>query len=251
MEEPLKKKKKKRKKRKYGKNYYSYATSKARENLLSKAKVAVTNTMKYPEIKEPIFQWGYAESSILLGKSLYETAEQTLDDQSNRYAELEWLTHEVGVKHKTGRKIYIAHLKLARIVIPVNNKEYRVSLGLNGRRTKGGFRWLDQARLFYQNALKSPGILALFLTVGLTEAKLKSGVEAMEEIEQADLDQENMKGLAQEATIKLNEAFEALSIWLSGFHQVCKMVFPSGPARQTLERLGIPAITSPNRKKKN
>ncbi len=218
---------------------------------MSKARMAVDNSLDYPEIRKPIIQWGFSRDSILEGRTLYQAAESLLNEKDRRYAELEGITGELEDKRKTGRKIYIDHLRLARIIIPASNKEYRVSLALSGSRPMRGGGWLDKARLFYQTALESPEILKILKAVGLTKRKLKAGAKAIREIELSDNKQEIMKGIAQEATHQRNEAFEALASWLSGFYRVCDLVFPSGPERQRLERLGIPAITSPNRKKKN
>ena len=244
-------KKRKRKKVLRGKYYQQYATKIRREKILSRAKVAVTNALEYPEIRRPIIQWGYKKRDIIKGRTLYQKAETLLNKKDRKYTELKSMTLELKETTLTGRGIYIKHLKLARIVIPVSNKEYRVALGLRGKRPISGPGWLDKARLFYDNALGTPGVLSLFQTVGLTEEKLREGVVAMRAIELVENQRAKMKGIAREATRKRDEAFESLCSWLDGFSQVCRIVFPSGPGRQTLERLGIPAITTKKKKKKD
>ncbi|MCP5053054.1 MAG: hypothetical protein GY940_38155 [bacterium] len=165
----------------------------------------------YPEIKDRLTGWGLDEGELTTGKSLYEEAEISLD------AKDEERDKQVGVSGLLGERFVIAIStfqglrKLVRIVVG-NDKNLLAQLGLRDA-LKGNFKGLvRQGKQFYRRVLGRPEVLAL----------------------QATLDRDNV--------------FEELSIWLSAFYQVCRMVFHSGPDRQMLERLGIPAITSRPRK---
>ncbi|MCP5048388.1 MAG: hypothetical protein GY940_14560 [bacterium] len=249
MDEPKKKKRKRRDDRKPRKNRHKFATDKARENLLAKARVAVTNSTTYPEIKTEILRWGVDEVLFKEGFKLHKKADLSIDTQAEKRDELIAATGELNRKIKEGRKMYIDHLNLARIAIG-NRIKFQMALGLKGKRHAQLGRWLDQARLFYQNALDTPEILKLLRIVGLTREKLLAGINMMAGIDEAEDFRAQKKGESIQATIDRDDVFEELSIWLSAFYLVCKMVFHSGPDRQILERLGIPAITSPKRKKK-
>ncbi len=250
MDEPVKKKRRKRKKIKRGKMYHLYSSDKLREKLLAKARVAVTNSMKYPEIKGELIKWGMADMEFKDGLKFYKAADLSVDVKDEKYDMLEALNGQFADKVKAAKALYINHLNLARVGIGDEHIKHRVALGLKGKRKTSLAGWQSQARQFYQNSLGSPEALELLRKVGLNKKKLKAGLETIEALDFAELERDDMKADAEKATTDRDKAFETLCLWLAAFYQVCRMVFHSGPDRQILERLGIPAITSPSRKKR-
>ncbi len=242
--------KRRRRKEKPRKLRHNYSSQKARGNFLNKARVATTNVNKYPEIKQPLIDWGLNESVLLNGVDLCDKAEEAWNKQENlkSMAELRLYEFKEFVKEKRG--LFLNHLGLARIGVG-DNVHYRVSLGLKSRlhHTVTGF--LDKAVLFYQNALNIEGLAKALKKVGLTREILQAGLDMIAEVDEAERIAHNAKSDAMLATIARDDAFEALSLWMRSFTHVCKIVFSDGPQQQTLERLGIPAITTKKRRKKN
>ena len=110
-------------------------------------------------------------------------------------------------------------------------------LALNGRRKESFSGWLEQANLFYDNALANPDILNGLAKFGITEEKLQAGKTQVEELAALNAAQEKEKGEAQQATKTRDEALDALDDWLEDFLAIAEVALADKP--QFLEALGV------------
>ena len=245
-DKPGKSRRKKKKKRRLN---HKYATDNAREMLIQKARTAAVNANEYPEIRKPLLAWGLKKRILAQGLEMVESAEKVWHLQMNKKNAAVLASEQYREIIKEKRTIFVDHLKLARVAVK-GNIHFVVALGLKGRRNTSLTGWLTEARLFYQNALEVEGILEALQKVGFTRDILQAGLDMIGEIDAAERKAVLAKGESIEATEKRDDVFEDLSLWLRSFTQVAKIVFSEGPEMQTLERLGIPAITTRKRRKK-
>ena len=96
---------------------------------------------------------------------------------------------------------------------------------------------MQQARLLYTTALSDDGLQARLATRGITAPALQTAQDEIQALVALNQEQENLKGLAQQATRDRDAARKTVQAWLSEFRQVAKVALAAHP--DWLERLGI------------
>ncbi len=108
---------------------------------------------------------------------------------------------------------------------------------LDGKRKPTLSGWLEQATLFYENALASAEVKTALAELGITPAKLEAGQALVQAMAKTNAVQEKEKGEAQQATLARDEALEALADWFGDFKEVAAIALEDQP--QLLESLGF------------
>ena len=203
---------------------------------LLNAQVAIDNAMDSAVISTALAPFSYDKKKLQAGKTLYEKAQALHTRQKKEYGEQYAATDGLEAARSRADKIYMRHLKLARIALETNGKAME-ALQLNGRRKKTYSGWIQQTKQFYDNALASAEISTTLATLGIKKTVLTAGQAAVREVQTLLKAQLKEKSEAQTATEERDKALEALMDWMSDFTTIARIAFKDDP--QQLEMLGI------------
>lgn len=206
------------------------------ETRLSQAQLAIENALNDPAILSALSDFGYTSAKLQKGKQLYNIAAAAQLAKSNEVGEQISATAAVQAARQTAEKTYIRYVKIARVAFK-RNSGVATQLDLGGTRKESLSCWLAQANQFYKNALADRAILTGLKEFGITEQKLKAGLNELRAVDAANLTQEKEKGDAQAATQKRDAALDEMQDWLSDYLAVAKVALEEHP--QLLEGLGI------------
>ncbi|MEO1386697.1 MAG: hypothetical protein AAFV85_04870 [Cyanobacteria bacterium J06634_6] len=206
------------------------------DQILSSAHLAINNSLNNPDILTVLADFGYTATRINKGKQLYNIAAAAQLTQTSEAGEQLSATATVNEARTTAQKTYMRFVKVARVAFK-GKSGIATQLDLAGRRKETLSGWMSQANQFYKNALADKAILSELKSFGMTEAKLKAGLNELKAIEQANLTQEKEKGEAQAATQQRDVALDALQDWMSDFIAIAKIALEDEP--QQLEGLGV------------
>lgn len=200
------------------------------------ARNAITNARDVPAISTEMAEYGYDTPKLEEGLTLVETTQSRHTTQKREYGEQYGATDAFQTAREAADKIYMRHLKLARIALKDHKALYE-ALQLTGMRKQSFPGWLQQAKAFYTNALLSPVALEELAKLNVTQEALTAASEALLDVEKKHNVQLKEKGEAQAATIARDEALDALNEWMSRFIAVARVALEDNP--QMLEALGI------------
>jgi hypothetical protein len=206
------------------------------DSFFNRASVAINNALAIPKIQAYLKEYGYPPEKIQQGKTLYETALESQQQQRKKYGEQISATQAFNELWTTAKESYMRYLKIARIAFK-NETGIITELALNGIRKQTFSGWLSQANQFFENALNNPQVLVELKEYGITKAKLKAAQADTKAVEAASLLQEKKKGNAQNATQIRDQAIEELNDWLKDFMAIARIALEPEP--QLLESLGI------------
>ncbi len=200
------------------------------------AQNAITNALGSEEIKSAMAAYGYDEARLQKGDDLYNKASELQTLQVKEYGDQYSATDAMNLARALANKIYMEHLKIARIAL-VGDRGAGASLELDGLRKVTFSGWLQQAKTLYTNALASPDVTTALGRFGITQEKLEAGQQLVDEVEQKLNVQLLEKGEAQNATQERDEAFEELEGWMGDFIAIARIALAD--KSQYLEVLGI------------
>jgi hypothetical protein len=204
--------------------------------LLLFSKTALNNTKNTESIKNAMNEYGYDNKKIDEGFKLINETETLQEAQEQEYGK-KYETSDVKKTAKSdAEKIYVKHVKLARLAFDNSAAKMRF-LGINGKRATDLSGFLKEAAQFYNAALSSPEIQAGLLEYGISEDKLSKGKEAIENLITAYEKQQAAKANAEQSTQIRNEKTMALEEWMAKFIKVARIALEDMP--QMLEALGI------------
>ena len=206
------------------------------DTLLNDAQVAIANTLNNSEILKAVEDFGYTNAKIQQGKALYNKAAAAQLEQTTEAGGQVAATATLNDTLETARKSYMRFVKVARIAFK-RDPGMSTLLDLKGERKRSLSGWLAQANQFYKNALSDKSVLSALKEFGITEQKLKVGLNEVKAVEDANLAQEKEKGEAQAATKKRDAAIDELQEWLSDYVAIAKIALEENS--QLLEGLGI------------
>ena len=206
------------------------------DTYLSQAQLAIDNSLNNPQILAAVKDFGYTTERLNQGKTLYNALAAAQLETSSESGEQISASETVQAQWETAKKSYMRLVKVSRVALKKDGGAI-AQLALSGKRKESLSGWLSQANQFYQNALSSPAILKALKEFGITDKKLKAGLEAVKAVEAANLVQEKEKGEAQAATQKRDAALDAMQDWLSDYLAIAKVALEEEP--QLLEGLGV------------
>ncbi len=206
---------------------------------LNAAQVAIDNALGQPDISAALAEYMYDAARLNEGKTLLTTLQEAHATQQAEYGDQFTATDALNTAWDEANAVYGKQAKLARIALKKNRGAWQ-SLALDGKRKRTLSGWLDQATLFYKNALPNETIKTALAGLGVTQEKLEAGQTLVQAVVTANAAQEEEKGEAQQATVARDEALEALAEWLDDFRQVAVIALEDQP--QLLESLGFGAV---------
>jgi hypothetical protein len=205
------------------------------EHLIS-AQVAISNAIEDEQIRTEMEKYGYNEAKMNVGKKLYEETEELQKKQKMEYGEQYEATKAVEEAWDKANKVYMKAIKVARVAMK-NNYKAQEGLGLGGRRKKSVTGWINQSKLFYDNLLQRPDLLAEMDEFRFNAEKLNKDRTLVEVVEQEYKKQRIETGEAQDATKARDAKLDELDEWISDFKAIAHVALEEHPQR--LEKLGI------------
>ncbi|MEQ6121592.1 hypothetical protein [Reichenbachiella sp. MALMAid0571] len=200
------------------------------------AQVAIDNALGNDTIKAALALFGYDEAKLNEGQALYEDASGKQNKQKQEYGEQYQATDALDAAMSAANAVYMRHVKIARIALRAQ-RGVAQALDLDGRRKQTYSGWINQASVFYTNALADAGIKTALAQFGITDQALTDALAAIKDVEAKLAAQLKEKGEAQDATKVRDEAFEELQDWMSDFVAISRIALENDP--QLLEVLGI------------
>lgn len=210
------------------------------EKLIEETKIGFGNAKDNPDISVEVAGLGYGEPRLIsltqmtgLLNNKYQHQQEMLGLQIVATNNLE---EKFQYEMKFFRDLRAAGKKAIR-----GKKYERFSqlLGLDLKLSGSLEGFQKQAQQFYSNALKKPEILALFSKYGITAQQLQERLDALDEINELNKKQEELKGFAQIARADRDNIFGKLNTEWVDFKDLCRRKF--GKTSQTLEIMGIKA----------
>lgn len=186
------------------------------------------NNANHPEIEPLLTKRGYTSANIAGIKPMVASLEALNQKQKKEYSEQYKATDTYNTNWKLLKTIYAEHVELARIVLE-NDVSNFVQLGLNGRRKDSFSGYMQQAKLFYGNAIKSQPILDKLATKGITRKELEDAETLIKQVEDEKFNQNKEAGEAQQATKERDEAYDKLAKWYSEFKRTAIVALSSKP----------------------
>ena len=212
--------------------------AKTRKNVAQRlfvAETAIKGTLNNPSILAAVSPFGYGQARMEEGLALYNEARLLTELKSKAYGEQRQATEIVKQTREEAAVAYTAALKIARVAF-VGNEAARNALVLDGVRKKSLSGWLDQARRFYNNVLRTPEFLAVMTAYNYPQAKLTAEVAMVEGVWVKSELQDKERGEAQRATKMRNVKLAALDKWVAAYKKVAEVALAASP--QDLEQLG-------------
>ena len=211
--------------------------------MLSWARLALNNAIATPEVLAALSQYNYDEARlqegiVLLGSALDLHAEQK-DSYGKQYAATQAL-HQAW--KMTDQPYYAVHRRLARHALK-HDQRRKHALTLTVRKRTSFRKWLDQASVFYSNALDDPEIITAFEGFNITHDNLIEAQTALAHVEALKMDQDREMGNARQATRDRDAVFKELDTWLNTFREVARIALSNQPER--LEALELGPIPLP------
>lgn len=210
--------------------------SKKIDELITKAGLAINNSLKYDDLQQMLAVFGYTAEKLGEGKALLESAVTLNILHQKEYGEQYQATDDLRVKSEEARTPYITFIKIARVAFAREPGAW-TALGLSGERKESYSGLLAQFNQFYTNLKSNQAWLAKMASFGITTEKLDAGDALVKEVEEAMNRQKVETGEAQEATRLRDEAADTLQEWYSDFIAIARIALEDKP--QYLEMLGI------------
>lgn len=202
---------------------------------LLEAEVAINNTLGNAAILDAVAAFGYDQAKLQAAYTLHQEALALNETQAREYGEQYEATQAVQQAWDEAGRAYSAALKIARIAFR-NNQAARNALGLSGVRKQSLSGWLDQARRFYNNLLRSPDFIAAMTPYSYDQTKLEAEAAMVQTVATASEAQDKERGEAQEATQVRDAKLDELDQWLADYKAIAHIALADSP--QQLEQLG-------------
>lgn len=203
-------------------------------NTLEQYRVALENAINQPQIAATMAEFGYDETAITEGKTLWQTAydaytlNKTEDDEtSEAYADFTSKKEELA-------SIYSLHRKKSRVIFRKDALTLE-KLGIKGRLAQAYIKWLETVKKFYTVAGTDETIKTKLSRLKITADDLTAGNTAVSELETARTEYLREKGESQDATKAKDQALATLDDWMSEFYAVAAIALEDHP--QLLESL--------------
>ncbi len=212
-------------------------TSKTMAFVLGISEMAFTSAKVEEDILAPLTLYSYDKAKLDWCMSIHDKAKKDYQYQIVQYSEQYQATKALEEAYDEANGDYIEHITLTRLALKHDRSKW-TKFGLNGKRKKDIFGWLEQGELYYDGMLSDQEVIALVTEkFALTLEKLENAKAKLLKVKEANRNRQKEKAEAQQATVDRNESFKVLYHTLSDFFQACR--FALAPTPQLLEKVGI------------
>jgi len=205
---------------------------------LNAAQVAISNSLADAEIQSLVAGYGYAPAKLNEGQALYAAALAAVAAQKSAAGAQLQATQELVEAEKSARDAYQALAKVARAIFK-DDRARLTALGLTGAAPRSTAGFTASAPALFENAAGAPTLAAYGYDAGrLAEERAKIAA-----FDLANQKQEAAKGAAQQASREQKTALASLEAWRAQTIKIARVALRG--KRQLLEKIGVPARTSP------
>jgi hypothetical protein len=189
---------------------------------------SITSVENNPEIQELLSVFGYTHERMEEGKKMIEKVNSLMTVKMEKYSDMELATDEFNNFWKNVYSIYMVTLKVVRVAFS-EQTEMLQRFHAIGKRNRSLSGWLVDAITLYTNILNSQEALKVMSLYGYTAEKLDEEFQKVTEVERWINKRLNEKGMAQQATIERDEAFDTLCKWYSKFRAIARIALYEKP----------------------
>lgn len=188
------------------------------------------------DLKNELAEYGYSDTEIAVGKTLYDTANEKYSANIKETQE-ETTAHQVfEQKMNEIAEIFATDRKKARIVFK-DQPDVLLNLRLKGRIAQSISSLLDDMRVFYTTLQQNIELANPLNRLKVTYDHINSQVQKITEVEKSYSDYNREKAESQQqATKNKNKAFRDLEKWVREFYAIAKIALEDRP--QLLEAVG-------------
>ncbi|MCP5048169.1 MAG: hypothetical protein GY940_13440 [bacterium] len=198
------------------------------EKQLSDAGIAISNGTEDLFIRTALEPYEYTMDRMLAGMRLVEKARtfyhRHLEEkyqQAKAWEELENLWDQGLIDFRRFRAI-------AKQALRGKSDLWKsLALGTQTKKTISGF--LDQARIFYTNALGNKAILDALAGFGVKPGDLKAAAKGIEKIEKAQANHKRKKAATHLAVKKRDQAVFKVKEWMIPYWNICRLALAGHP----------------------
>lgn len=203
--------------------------------ILEQYRVSFENVENQSEIAAIMAEFGYDETMLTEGKSLFTKTQEAYNSNKTEDDETsEAYNKFIALKEKLST-IYMLHRKKGKVVFRKDETSLN-NLGLKGSLPRVYVKWLETVKKFYRVALSSSDIQTKLTRLKVTPEELTATNLKVQELETARAEYLREKGESQDATKLKDAAFIELDDWMNEFYAVAKIALEDNP--QLLESLG-------------
>lgn len=203
---------------------------------LNQAQVALDNAQNHPEVGPLLAAYGYDAAKLQAGRAKYDQAHALHQAQKEEYAQQHEATRSLQAKWDTANSEYMRLVKVGRVAFQTQGLILE-KLGLLGRRKESLSGWLDQASVFFNEALADQSVIAGYAAYGIAEQRLQDARDLYRDVETANTEQEKEKGEAQQSTKDRDKALDDLGGFIADLRKIARIALEGRP--QLLEMLEI------------
>ncbi len=196
-------------------------------------RLIISGALANPAILKKLAELGYDRKAILAGQQLLlgMKAQQQVRESGQNSQKAS--TQSMRQSYQEADARYLAHVKLARLIVPADSQAWN-NLQLTGRRRKDLAGWMMQTEAFYQHA---PAVAERLAQRGITPEELTQTQAMIEAVAEARVEQNRHRGDKQVAKVRRDREREALQQWMAKFIRAARYAFAED--KQQLESLGI------------
>jgi hypothetical protein len=203
---------------------------------LQKIKNGIDGALNNPDILSRLSPYSYNVERIMKGRQMLDKTTELMLAQVGGYGNQYLASSEFDKVWSEGYSRYMVTLKVVRVVFK-GQPERLMRLNATGKRNKSLSGWLRDARILYTHLSDTPEVLEKMEPFGYSAERIQEELRQLEEVEKMRTKQLNEKGIAQQATVERDKAFDELCNWYSDFRAIARIALYDKP--QLLEVMGI------------
>jgi len=203
--------------------------------ILEQYRVSFENVENQLEIATIMAEFGYDETLIAEGKSLFTKTQNAYNNNKTEDDETSEAYNNFTTKKEELSIVYMLHRKKGKVVFRKDASTLN-NLGLTGSLPRIYVKWLETVKKFYSTAIGNTKIETELARLKVTPTELQDTVALIAELESARAEYLKEKGESQDATKLKDAAFVELDDWMREFYAVAKIALEDNP--QLLESLG-------------
>lgn len=196
-------------------------------------RMIISGALANPDILRKLATLGYDRKAIVAGQQLLTKMQAQQQERETGENRQKAGTRQVRQARQEAHARYMAHLKLARLIVPSDSQAWN-DMKLGGRRRKDMAGWMMQTQAFYQYA---PAVADRLARRGITTAELAQAQAMVEAVAETRVEQNRRRGTKQVAKVRRDEERMAVQQWMSKFIRAARFAFADD--KQQLEVLGI------------
>lgn len=196
-------------------------------------RLIIGGALANPDILKKLAALGYDRKAILDGQQRLLAMRAQQQQRETGESSQKASTTQVRQARQEANGRYMAHLKLARLIVPVGSQNWD-NMKLGGSRLRDMAGWLMQTQAFYQHA---PAVAGLLAQRGITSEELAQAQAMVEAVAEARVGQNSSRSTKQVAKVRRDQEREALQQWMGKFIRTARLAFEDD--KQQLEALGI------------